>query len=211
MIDTLPLIPAVVLAGGRSRRMGMDKADLVLGGQTLVARAVSRLTGQTAAVAVNMATRPQGLDAAVFVVPDPIGGHRGPLAGILAAMRYAQSLGRPAERVATVSVDSPFFPADLIQQLAQTVPDGQTIAIAACSGRDHPVFGLWPIALADELDDWVTHSADLSVRSFLRGRSVVEVDFEPLLLGGDSLDPFFNVNTPDDFEQARQIEEVLHP
>ncbi|NBD28758.1 MAG: molybdenum cofactor guanylyltransferase [Alphaproteobacteria bacterium] len=143
---TQPL--GVILAGGRSSRMGgTDKATLVLDGQTLLQRAVDRLEPQVAALAVNTNT---DLPTDLTQLPDSIGGHPGPLAGILAALNWAAAMG--ARHVVTVPVDVPFFPCDLVPRLllaAGAHPVG--LAIAADESGLHPTFGLWPVDLRPDL------------------------------------------------------------
>lgn len=203
--------PAVILAGGRSQRMGADKARLLIGGKPLLERAVLRLRPQTDRIAINSNTRPPGLPGldGIPVLTDTVEGHRGPLAGILTAMRHAASLEGAPTHVVTVAVDSPFFPPDLIARLSASVAPG-TIVTAAVQGRSHPVFGLWPVSLAGALEDWIGDS-DLSVRGFLARHPHIETSFPALMLGGAVFDPFFNVNTPEDFERAQAIEAEFHP
>lgn len=203
--------PAVILAGGRSQRMGADKALLPIGGKPLLERAVERLRPQTDRIAINSNTRPPGLPGldGIPVLSDTVAGHRGPLAGILAAMRHAASLDGAPTHVATVAVDSPFFPKDLIARLSASAAPG-TIVTAAVEDRSHPVFGLWPVGLAGALEDWIG-GRDLSVRGFVARHPHIETPFPALTLDGRVLDPFFNVNTPEDFARAQAIEAEFHP
>lgn len=208
---TAPAFPAVILAGGRSQRMGKDKALLLLGGKSLLERAVHRLTPQAGSIAINSNTTPPAflLLKHIPVLADTVGGHRGPLAGILTAMRHAARLEDPPTHVATAAVDSPFFPLDLIARLSAQAGPG-TIVTAAVDGSSHPVFGLWPVALADALEEWLGGD-HLSVRGFLAHHPHVEMAFPALTLGSETLDPFFNVNTPEDFARAEAIESEFHP
>jgi len=198
-------IPGVVLAGGRSSRMGRDKATALLGGHSLLDHAVARLSQQVLAVAVN-ADAPE--ENGIPHVPDRIPGKAGPMAGIHAAMAYAADLPG-VSHVVTVSVDSPFFPADLVARLAAAVDRPERIAIAASEGRSHPVFGLWPVALADDLERWVATDAKRRVRDFLLRHDATEVVFPLHPTRASALDPFFNINTPDDLVEAERWLEAL--
>jgi molybdopterin-guanine dinucleotide biosynthesis protein A len=134
--------PGVILAGGLSRRMGQDKATVLLGGQRVVDQVMARLAPQVAALAVN--TNDPSFVVPVPVLPDSIPGRPGPLAGILAALDWAH--GRGDSAVVTVAVDTPFLPPDLVARLASAGAPA-----VAVSDRVHPVCGLWPTTARDGL------------------------------------------------------------
>ena len=190
-----------VLAGGLSRRMGgTDKALVEMGRRPLIAHAVDRLAPQVGAIAINAngdGARFAGLGLPVFA--DTMAGHAGPLAGVLAAMRFARRAGETHTHVATAATDTPFFPADLVARLAAAATTPDTIAMATSDGNRHPVFALWPIALADDLQGWLASTDTLKVMAFVRRHRLAPVAF-PLSAGG--ADPFFNINTPDDLARA---------
>ncbi len=192
-------IAGVVLAGGRSSRMGFDKAMADLAGRPLVAHAVARLAPQVAAMAISSNEGGEAFAAlGLPLVPDRDPNRPGPLAGILAAMEWAAASGHGF--VVTAPVDSPFAPADLVERLAAGADDG-TIAIATSGKRPHPAFGLWPVALAPKLARHLAEAEDRSVIRFARAAGMRLVEFP--LVGGR--DPFFNVNTPDDLDEARRL------
>lgn len=197
-------IPGVVLAGGRSSRMGRDKASVTLGGRSLLDHVLARLSPQAIKIAVN-ADDASGHD--LPVVSDRITGKAGPMAGIHAAMVYGAEL--PATHIVTVSVDCPFFPTDLVSRLAAAIDHPDRIAIAASEGRSHPVFGLWPTALANDLEEWVRIDDKRRVRDFLLRHDVTEVPFPLHPTRASLLDPFFNINTPDDLMEAERWLEAL--
>lgn len=194
-------IPAVILAGGRSSRMGNDKACATLGGRSLLATIAARLSRQTTAIALNADRQPLAAEE-LRLAPDTIEGKAGPLAGVLAALRDA-SLNHPAaSHVATVPVDSPFFPPDLLVRLAESISAQDEIAIATSNGRAHPVFGLWPVSLADDLETWLRRDQKRRMQDFLARHVVRAVDFAMIETPGGTLDPFFNINTPADLAAA---------
>ncbi|MGO6684622.1 molybdenum cofactor guanylyltransferase MobA [Rhizobium leguminosarum] len=197
-------IAGVVLAGGRSQRMGRDKACVMLGAESLLHHVLTRLLQQTLLVAVNADSAAED----VPVVPDRFLGKAGPMAGIHAAMVYAAGLPS-ITHVVTVSVDCPFFPADLVARLAATMEHPSQIAIAASEGRSHPVFGLWPVTLAADLEAWIATDEKRRVRDFLLRHDVTEVAFPLHPTRASLLDPFFNINTPDDLVEAERWLEAL--
>jgi molybdopterin-guanine dinucleotide biosynthesis protein A len=207
-----PGILGLVLAGGLSSRMGRDKAALVFAGAPLSLRALSRLRPQVSLVAFN-GSGIEGLPADIPSLPDTVAGHQGPLAGVLAGLRHAEGLG--IGNVVSVPVDAPFFPLDLVSRLWKALGDDTSrIAVAASGGTLHPVFGLWPTHLADDLEHFVTTDAKRRVRGFIERHPHVIVDFPLAAMRGglETVDPFLNMNRPEDVARAEQLlDDVLAP
>ncbi|MCI5077305.1 molybdenum cofactor guanylyltransferase MobA [Oricola sp.] len=196
-------VAGVVLAGGLSRRMdGRDKALIPLGGRPMIAHVLERLAPQVDAIAINANGDPARF--ATFGVPvlaDTIPGHAGPLAGILTAMRWARE-SRHATHVVTAAADTPFFPPDLVSRLRATSADQGTIVMARSPTGSHPVFALWPVALADDLETWIQVSDTLKVTAWAGRHASIACDFT---LRDDGYDPFFNVNTQRDLDEAEAM------
>ena len=187
--------PAVILAGGLSRRMGGgDKGLLPWGGGTVLSAVRDRLASQAAPLALNANGDPARFAAlGLPVLPDPLPGHLGPLAGLLAAMDWAAALGAPL--VLTVPGDAPFLPFDLLPKLLEA----GSPAVAASAGRLHPVAGLWPVTLAEPLREALAQGTR-RVRAFAQAQGAQAAEF-PVPPGGP--DPFLNLNTPEDLLAAR--------
>ena len=196
----------VILAGGRSARMGGgDKALLSLGGRPLLARVVDRLRPQVRGLALNANGDPARFAAfGLPVVPDPVGGFAGPLAGILGGLRWAGGQAEPPAGIVTAAADTPFFPADLAARFAAAAGAGGP-AIARSNGRLHPVFGYFPVDCADDLDAFLRRQASRKVNDWLDRVGFTAVDFPG---GTEHADPFFNVNTPADLAAAEAS--ILH-
>ncbi|MGR3804339.1 molybdenum cofactor guanylyltransferase MobA [Marinibacterium profundimaris] len=197
----------VILAGGLARRMGGgDKGLLELGGQPILRHVIDRLSPQVGALALNANGDPQRFAAyGLPVVADSIEGFAGPLAGVLAGLDWAA--GQGAEAIVTAAADTPFFPRDLVARL-NACASGQEHPLVLAATPDpergrvrHPTFGLWPVALRDDL------------RAALEGglRKVVlwtdGHDGREALFEDGPPDPFFNVNTPEDLATARALME----
>ncbi|MBB4187552.1 molybdenum cofactor guanylyltransferase MobA [Sinorhizobium terangae] len=195
--------PAVILAGGRSMRMGRPKAGLVLDGRPILDHIVERLAPQVGSIALNLNADPGiTLPPGLAVLADTVPGYFGPLAGILTAMRHAAEVAPHAPHVLTVATDTPFFPDDLVGRLS-SIPDLEgTIAVAWSDGEMHPLFALWPVAIADDLEAWIRTDAKLRVRAFIARHPSAAVDFPMIATKAGPLDPFFNINTPDELQQA---------
>lgn len=196
--DSRPV--AVLLAGGLARRMGGgDKPLCPLGGRALLDHVVDRIRPQVRALALNANGDPARFAAwGLPVLPDPLPGNLGPLAGVLAGMRWAQSIG--AADVLSVPTDTPFLPAGLVARLAVARrAAGVPIACAASLGRTHPVAALWPAALADALAAALQQGMR-RIDRWTAGQGVIAASFAET-----GYDPFFNVNSPDELAAAERL------
>ena len=203
----------IVLAGGKSSRMGGgDKAMLPLGGRPLLAHVVARLAPQVAEIVLN-AKDDSGLFAAfgLPLVADRFAGQMGPLAGIHAGLAWVKA-NRPEHRfVITVAADTPFFPADLVSRFcAATSIANPRLVVARAESGVHPVFGLWPVSLAPHLEESLRHGARKAL-DFVAAHQAKEVAFPPVEFGGRAVDPFFNVNRPEDLAEAEVLLSATAP
>lgn len=197
----------VLLAGGQSRRMGGgDKCLLELAGKPLLSHVIERLKPQTSALALNANGDPERFSKfALPTIADPVEGFAGPLAGVLAGFAWAREHAPQTRWIVTAATDTPFFPQDLVAKLLSAT-NGRypAIALASSNGRLHPVFGLWPTALRDDL-----HSAlEAGTRKVLdwSGRHTsVSAPFSDVKIGNVFIDPFFNANKPDDLAHAEKV------
>ena len=200
-------ITGVVLAGGLSRRMGGgDKGLLELAGRPMLAHVVCRLRPQVGAMVVNANGDPARFaPLGLPVVPDTIAGFVGPLAGVLAGMRWSAANAPEARWIVTAAGDAPLLPSDLAARLMQAVEDRPgAIALAQSHGELHPVIGLWPVALAQDLEEQLRGGARKVVHWTDR-HGTVPVPFPPARVCGLDIDPFFNANTPQELDQLRTM------
>lgn len=192
----------VILAGGQATRMGGgDKGLLKLGQQSLLARVIDRLEPQVAGLALNANGDPARFERfGMPVLADSIDGFAGPLSGVLAGLDWAADQG--ADTIVTAAADTPFFPGDLVPQLL-LASEGMAHPLVLSATPDpkrgqvrHPTFGLWPVDLRDDLR--------VALQSGLR--KVVlwtdKHDGREALFPVTTIDPFFNVNTPEDLARA---------
>ncbi len=193
--DAAKTSAAVALAGGLSRRMGGgDKPLRLLRGRTLLDHVLDRLRPQTSLLALSANGDPARFAAfGLPLLPDPVPGHPGPLAGVLAAMLWARRLGLP--RVLTVPGDTPFLPPDLVARLEAA----GGLAYAASGGRAHPTVALWPVDVADALAVAIGQG-QRRVRDWADRHGAVAVEFPD-----GPRDPFLNVNTPADLALAATV------
>lgn len=196
-------IAAVILAGGRSSRMGGgDKGLLDLAGMPVIAHVIRRLTPQCADIAVNANGAPDRFGQfGLPVIADVLEGFAGPLAGVHAGLVWAET--QDATHLVTIAADTPFFPSDLVERLVTGAP-GNAIAVAASGGRWHPTFALWPVATLPTLTKYLK-AGGRRVVSFIEEQPHAVVEFAMMQLTGGATDPFFNINTPDDLAEAHRL------
>ena len=201
-------VAGVVLAGGLSRRMGGgDKSLKPLGGRTMLAHVTEGLAPQVLTMAINANGDPARLaQFGLPVIPDPIEGFAGPLAGVLAGQQWAAGLDSSLTHIVTIASDTPFFPRDLVQRFVAAADEQPNrIVLAASAGNRHPVFGLWPIALKDDLACWMVGTDTYKVLAWTVRHDTVLCDFAVRESGGRKLDPFFNANTPEELAEAEVL------
>ena len=201
------LIAGLILAGGLGRRMGGgDKPLLPVGGMPMLARVIERLRPQVERLVLNANGDPARFaQYGLPVVADTIEGFAGPLAGILAGMRWSLAHVPAARHIATVSSDAPFLPTDLVARLSSEIADRpDAISLARSGGDVHPVIGLWPVALADDLEAWLA-AGTRKVLVWVDRHPSAQVDFPQIEIGGRRIDPFFNANTPEELAAARAL------
>ncbi len=197
---------AVLLAGGLARRMGGgDKSLRVLRGRTLLDHVIARIRPQVRALVLNAND-----DAARFaqwgleVVADPLPDFPGPLAGVLAGMRWAAARYPDADTLLSVPTDTPFLPADLVARLAAArAAANAPIACAASGGRTHPVVALWPVALADALEA-ALRAGERKVAAWSAQYGVAEAVFDAHAENGAAGNPFLNVNRIEELAEAER-------
>ena len=202
-------ILGLLLAGGQSRRMGGgDKALRVLDGRPLLQRVVDRMRPQVAALVLNANGDPARFAGfGMPVVADSIPDFAGPLAGILAGLDWAAAHRPDCPVIASVATDAPFLPENLVSNLHQGMAaDGAELACAASAGQPHPVIGLWPVRLRDDLRHALVEGGVRKVDVWTGRYRLATVSFPELSLGdGVAIDPFFNANRPEDFARAAAL------
>jgi len=195
----------LVLAGGLARRMGGgDKARLKIGGSTILDRVLATLSGQCTDIIVNANGDPARFaDTGCIVVPDSVPDFAGPLAGILAGLDWLAEQNNGVEWLLSVPGDCPFLPDDLVERLhAARRRQGAGVPLACARSGEwrHPVVGLWPLALRDNLRKALVQDDVRKIEVWTARHGVAIADWP-----AEPIDPFFNVNTPEDVARAEKI------
>lgn len=204
---TTPPTLGLLLAGGLARRMGGgDKPLRSIAGRTILAHVIERLRPQCDGLLLNANGDPSRFaDYGLPVVADSVPDFAGPLAGILAGLDWLAANRPGAEWLVSVAADTPFIPRDLVARLhdareAANVP----LACAASGGWTHPVIGLWPVLLREDLRHALTVEDERKIDRWTARHGVVAVEW-PVA----PVDPFFNANRPDDLAEAERLHAAL--
>ena len=202
-MTSIPATHGLVLAGGLARRMGGgDKALIRIGSETILGRTLARLAPQVSGIVLNANGDPArfapfGLPVVADSVPD----FAGPLAGILAGLDWAAANKPDIEWMVSVPGDCPFLPRDLVARLHDArVAERKPLACAHSGDWRHPVVGLWQVALREDLRHAITVEDLRKIEVWTARHGVALADWPT-----EPVDPFFNVNTPEDVERATKL------
>jgi len=207
MTDISPATLGLLLAGGLARRMGGgDKPLRTIAGRTILAHVIERLSPQCDGLLLNANGDPARFAAyGLPVVADSIPDFAGPLAGILAGLDWLAANRPGAQWLVSVAADTPFIARDLVARLHDArVAANVPLACAASGGWTHPVIGLWPVALREELRHALTVEDERKIDRWTARHGVVSVEWPAV-----PVDPFFNANRPDDLAEAERLHAAL--
>lgn len=196
-------VAGVLLAGGRARRMGGgDKCLRQLGDRTILQHVIDRASPQVSALVLNA-----NGDAGRFaefglpVASDVIEGFAGPLAGILTGLDWTRMHAPRCSWLVSFATDAPFFPVDMVSRMMAAVEEqGAEMACALSNGRSHPVFGLWPVGVADDLRHALEVEGIQKIDVWTARYRLAAVAFP-----SQAYDPFHNINRQDDLAAAEKL------
>ncbi|HEY8277620.1 MAG TPA: molybdenum cofactor guanylyltransferase MobA [Methyloceanibacter sp.] len=199
-------VAGVLLAGGRSSRIGGgDKCLLQLRGKPLLTHAIERLEAQVSTLVLNANGDPKRFASfGLPVIGDGNDEQPGPLAGVLAGMEWADAEAPDMRFIVTVPIDTPFFPDDLVARLVGAQQGREVPAIAASDSGEHPVFGIWPVALAATLRRDLASGLRKTL-DWAHAQGAVTARFAPARIQGRAVEPFFNINEAKDLAEAEAL------
>lgn len=194
-----PVLSAVILAGGKSLRMGKDKSQLVLGKQTLLARSVKAVTALTDDVIV-VTSQPERLNklATARAVSDVIAGG-GALSGLHAGLRAARH-----DYALVVACDMPFLNLRLIRYMAIIAP-GYDAVVPLWRKEAEPLHAIYTPACLPAVET-LLQSGGGRIIEFYPQVNVRYLEPDEIALFDPEGLSFFNINTPGDWERAQELE-----
>ena len=195
-------ILAVVLAGGQSKRFGEDKNQAKLGNLTLLEHVLAKVTKKFEKILIisNQNLNLKMLNS-ITIIPDCIQGNLGPLVGVLTAMKWIKKNNKQYQWIATFPSDTPFFDTSIIEKYKSKINLNESLLYFVKSNQKrHNIFGLWSVKLMDTLEN------DLINNNFRKVEEWADkIGVETINIKSDKFDPFFNINTKTDLEEAEKI------
>ena len=194
-------ILAVVLAGGKSKRFGEDKNHIKLGDKTLLEHVLFKINNkfkETLIVSSNSLDTKKIKN--VTVIPDCFDDF-GPLAGVLSAMKWVKENQKSYKWVATFPSDTPFFETSIIEEYKKRTNSNESLLyFIKSNNKRHNIFGLWSIELLKILENDLINNNFRKVEEWANKIGVKTIDIKIT-----KFDPFFNINTKEDFEEAKKL------
>ena len=193
-------IIAAILAGGKSRRFGVDKSTTKLGDKTLIEHTISKIEKKFSEILIISNNQEIKVDKKnVFVLKDCIQGQLGPLVGVLSAMKWVETNNKKYDWVATFPCDTPFFDISIIDEVKRfSKKNNKKLYFLKTGEKRHNIFGLWSIQLKDILEKDINNNF----------RKVEEwadkIGLETININHEKFDSFLNINTKEDLEEAKK-------
>jgi len=199
-------ILGAILAGGQSKRMGEDKLFLELNNKKLIEHTLDKVKKYLKKIIIiTNHDNKFFLKNNLITVKDCVEGQLGPLVGILTAMKWAKENLSKCSWIATFPCDTPFFPESIIKSFIEESEKKESLILCASShGRKHNIFGLWSLDLYDKLKDDLINKKVRKVQDWTEKNKIKNLEFE-----FKDYDPFFNINTKEDLEFAKQLSKKI--
>ena len=193
-----------VLAGGRSLRMGRDKAQIPWGSGTMLSSAVVQMKQVTSHVFIVGALETQNARAPVLADTTP---GLGPMGGIHAALTHSET-----EWNLVLAVDLPLITADFLAAIVKHCGGATVAVVPKVHGQLQPLCAAYHRAILPEVERALA-SGDLSIHHLLERLSTRIIEEADLITGGFHPGMLLNVNTPADLvrAQAMQVREKCRP
>ena len=191
-------ILGVVLAGGKSERFGEDKSQVKLGGKLLVDYILSEIIEEFSEILVVSNSLINFKHSKKILVIEDIKKNLGPLGGVFTAMKWAKDNNKDYKWISTFPADTPFYKRSILQKFLQEIKfDESKLFFVKSNNTRHNIFGLWSVDLMDKLEeDLKKGERKVEVWANSVGVKIINIEFL-------NKDPFFNINTKEDLEKAK--------
>ena len=194
-------ILAVVLAGGKSKRFGEDKNYAKLGDKTLLEHVLFKINNKFQEILIVSSQSIEIQETkSLTIIPD-WHDDLGPLGGVLSSMKWIKKNKKPYQWLATFPSDTPFFDISIIEEYKKKIKlNESSLYFVKSNNKRHNIFGLWSIDLLETLENDLIENNFRKVEEWANKIGVKTIDVEI-----KKFDPFFNINTKKDLEEAQNI------
>tara|TARA_B100001094_G_scaffold248860_1_gene246015 strand:+ start:252 stop:869 length:618 start_codon:yes stop_codon:yes gene_type:complete len=194
-------ILGVVLAGGKSRRFGEDKNHIMLGDKTLLEHVLFKIGDKFQEILIVTSNSLEIQNTKKISIIEDCFEDLGPLVGVLSAMKWIKENQKTYKWIATFPSDTPFFDSSIIEEYRKRITINESLLyFVKSNNKRHNIFGLWSVELLKTLEDDLINNNFRKVEKWANkiGVKTIDVDFK-------KFDPFFNINTRKDLEEAKKI------
>ena len=191
-------ILGVILAGGKSKRFGEDKSKVKLNGKTLLEHTLDKIKSKFNTIIIVSNNK---IIKDYITIKDCIDGQFGPLVGVLSAMKWIKKNNHSYNWIITFPCDTPFFNISIIDKFNKAAKlNDSLLYFAKSDNKRHNIFGLWSLKLIEILDKDIIENNHRKVEKWANkiGVKTINVSYK-------RIDPFFNINTKEDFMEAKKI------
>ena len=194
-------ILAVVLAGGKSKRFGRDKSQVKLGSKILIDYILTEIIDLYKDILIVTNEPIKYLNSNKISITSDIKKGLGPLGGVFTAMKWVKDNKKNYEWISTFPTDTPFFKKEHLNKFYKEIDlEKSDLFFMKSKNTRHNIFGLWSIELFQRLE-LALDKGDRKVEHWANEIGVKTIDFEH----ENNKDPFFNINTEEDLENAKNI------
>jgi molybdopterin-guanine dinucleotide biosynthesis protein A len=194
-------ILGVVLAGGKSSRFGEDKNHIKLGNKTLLEHVLYKINNKFPETLI-VSNRPLKIQITkkITIIEDCFE-NLGPLVGVLSSMKWIKENKKTFKWIATFPSDTPFFETSIIEEYKKRITTNESsLYFVKSNNKRHNIFGLWSIDLLQTLENDIVKNNFRKVEDWANKIGVKTINVEI-----KEFDPFFNINTKEDFAIAKKI------
>ena len=192
-------ILGAVLAGGKSQRFGEDKSQVKLNGKLLIDYILSEIIDEFNEILIVSNNQIKFKNYENISLINDFKKDQGPLGGVLSAMKWAKEKNNKYEWISTFPVDTPFFKKEILQKfLSEINSEESKLFFIKSNNTRHNIFGIWSIDLMKKLEDDLNEGQrKVEVWANSVGVKIINMEFI-------NKDPFFNINTKEDLEKAKE-------
>ena len=190
----------VVLAGGKSKRFGEDKSQVLLGDKILIDHILTEIKDDFKEILIVANSPIKHLSLNKIVEISDYQKNLGPLGGVLSAMKWIKFNNKKYKWIATFPSDTPFFKKNIFENFYNRINEKESeLFFMKSNDKRHNIFGLWCVDLVDQLEkDLENGSRKVEKWANNIGVKIINMSFE-------KEDPFFNINTKEDLKKAEKI------
>ena len=192
-------ILGAVLAGGKSQRFGEDKSQVKLNGKLLIDYILSEIIDEFNEILIVSNNQIKFKNYENISLINDFKKDQGPLGGVLSAMKWAKEKNNKYKWISTFPVDTPFFKKEILQKFLSEINSKESkLFFIKSNNTRHNIFGIWSIDLMKKLEDDL-NKGQRKVELWANSVGVKIINMEFI-----NKDPFFNINTKEDLEKAKE-------